>query len=160
MSVHRVDQGMAAAAAGLLPQAVTKELRTRYRQLRIMTHTAGLAATYAFIAAKAGERSDLADAYRRAGDGIIARLTGLGLLEGEAGRITARDVLGQLGRMDAVQYARASAEATAFTGWLARLADATYQAGDQGRNERESPAAANGNGGEPGGEYARGQPAW
>jgi len=136
MSVRRVDQGMAAAAAGLLPAKVSKELRTRYRQLRIMTHTAGLAATYAFIAAKAGERSDLAVAYQRAGEGIRERLTGLGLLSGDAKQMGVREVLGQLGGMDAVQYARASAEATAFTSWLARLADAMHQAESERAQER------------------------
>jgi CRISPR-associated protein Cmr5 len=51
--VRRVDQGMAAAAAQALPEEVDRELRTRYRQLRVMLHAAGLAATYAFIASKA-----------------------------------------------------------------------------------------------------------
>ena len=37
----------------------------------------------------------------------------------------------QLGGMDPVQYARASAEAAAFVGWLSRLADATWQDRDQ-----------------------------
>jgi CRISPR-associated protein Cmr5 len=138
MSVRRIDQGMALAAAQLLPDRVTKELRTRYRQLRIMTHTAGLAATYAFIAAKAGESNDLAIAYRRAGQGIRRRLGELGLLTGDAERMSARAVLDQLGGMDPVGYARASAEATTFLGWLARLADAEWQAagsGDGGAGE-------------------------
>jgi CRISPR/Cas system CMR-associated protein Cmr5 small subunit len=143
MTVRRVDQGMAAAAAGLLPDKVSRELRTRYRQLRIMTHTAGLAATYAFIAAKAGERNDLAVAYRRAGAGIRARLADLGLLEGDVRRMSATDVLRELGRMDAVQYARASAEVAAFTGWLARLADAVTPdddgAGDGSQDTAEAP---------------------
>ena len=58
MTVHRVDQGMAVAAARSLPDNVDKELRTRYRQLRVMLHTAGLAATYAYIASKAGDGVD------------------------------------------------------------------------------------------------------
>jgi CRISPR/Cas system CMR-associated protein Cmr5 small subunit len=128
MTARRVDQGMAEAAARLLPAKVNKELRTRYRQLRIMTHTAGLAATYAFIAAKAGEKNDLAAAYQRAGEGIRERLAGLGLLPGDTRRMTAQDMLRELGRMDPVQYARASTEVSVFTGWLARLADAMYQA--------------------------------
>jgi CRISPR-associated protein Cmr5 len=154
MTVRRVDQGMAEAAARALPAAVGKELRTRYRQLRIMTHTAGLAATYAFIAAKAGEQNELATAYQRAGEEIQKRLTGLGLLPGDAPRMTARDVLRELGRMDPVQYARASTEAAAFTGWLARLADAMYQA--------EIPRAGRGGDGPavPGGSGAAGETAW
>ena len=79
MTVHRVDQGMAVAAARSLPDNVDKELRTRYRQLRVMLHTAGLAATYAYIASKAGDGVDettpdsadkLARAYRDAATGI------------------------------------------------------------------------------------------
>ena len=161
MSVRRIDQGMAAAAAGLLPPRVSRELRTRYRQLRIMTHTAGLAATYAFIAAKAGERNDLADAYRRAGEGITERLIGLGLLSGEAKRMTARDVLDQLGTMDAVEYARASTETAAFTGWLARLADAMYQADSPASDRRDGEASsAGGRDAEPDGHQAPEQSAW
>lgn len=125
MSMRRVDQGMAEAAARLLPQQVSKDLRTRYRQLRIMSHTAGLAATYAFIAAKQGD-GELGTAYRRAGEGIRNRLGELRLLP--EGASLPRDVLRELGAMDTITYARASAEIVAFTGWLARLADALYEA--------------------------------
>ena len=45
-----------------------------------MLHTAGLAATYAFIAAKAGEqRDELARAYRKAGRGDRQAAVGAGL---------------------------------------------------------------------------------
>jgi CRISPR/Cas system CMR-associated protein Cmr5 small subunit len=127
MSARRIDQGMAAAAAELLPDPVTRELRTRYRQLRIMTRTAGLAGTYAFIASKEGEGSDLALAYRKAAQGIRDRLGQMQLLPAEARQMTAREVLHELGNMDMARYTRASAEAAAFIGWLARLADAAYQ---------------------------------
>src|SRR5258708_309987 len=132
MSVRRVDQGMAAAAARLLPDVVSKELRTRYRQLRVMTQSAGLAATYAFIASKEGDGSDLAVAYGRAGQGIRERLREIGLLPDDAARMNARDVLRELGGMDMVRYTRASAEVAVFTGWLARLADAAFQASGDG----------------------------
>jgi len=135
MSVRRIDQGMAAAAAGLLPDPVTKELRTRYRQLRIMTRTAGLAATYAFIASKEGDRSDLALAYAKAGQGIRNRLAQTQLLPAGAPDMTARQVLAEFGNMDMAQYTRASAEAAAFIGWLARLADAACQADDDNTAE-------------------------
>jgi CRISPR type III-B/RAMP module-associated protein Cmr5 len=127
MTVLRVDQGMAAAAARVVPPEVDKELRTRYRQLRIMLHTAGLAATYAFIASKARDagRDPLATAYQKAGEAIRDRIAGLGLLPGDVREL--RDVLARLGEMGAADYARASAEATAFTGWLSRLGDALYQ---------------------------------
>lgn len=138
--IRRVDQGMAEAAASLLPAQVSPELRTRYRQLRIMLHHAGLAATYAFIAAKAGEQNSLADAYRKTGEGIRERLTGLGLLAGGTAQLDVRQVVAQLGVMDPVQYARASAEAAALAGWLSRLADATVQAARPGTGGAGGPA--------------------
>lgn len=129
MTVVRVDQGMAAAAVAALPPRVDKELRARYKQLRMMLHTAGLAATYAFIAAKAGEpdSAGTAGAYRKAAEGIRDRLAELNLLSGDATALGVRDVLRQLAAMDPVPYARASAEAAAFAGWLSRLADAVGQ---------------------------------
>lgn len=132
MTGHRIDQGMAAAAADLLPSPVTREMRTRYRQLRQMLHSAGLAATYAFIAAKSGETGEsreLADAYRRAGAGLRQRLSDIGLLPADR-ELTAAGVLESLGKMSPVEYARASAEARALAGWLSRLADAMYQPDD------------------------------
>jgi CRISPR/Cas system CMR-associated protein Cmr5 small subunit len=140
MTVHRVDQGMAAAAARSLPDNVDKELRTRYRQLRVMLHTAGLAATYAFIASKAGgaggetttdDPDKLARAYRDAAAGIRARLADLGVFSRDVRPMGVRDFMTELGGMDSVRYARASAEASAFVGWLSRLADATWQERDE-----------------------------
>jgi CRISPR/Cas system CMR-associated protein Cmr5 small subunit len=140
MTVHRVDQGMAAAAARALPDNVDKELRTRYRQLRVMLHTAGLAATYAFIASKAsdadgettsGGADKLARAYRDAAAGIRAQLADLGVFAGDVRQMGVRDFMTELGRMDPVRYARASAEASAFVSWLSRLADATWQERDE-----------------------------
>jgi CRISPR/Cas system CMR-associated protein Cmr5 small subunit len=127
MTVTRIDQGMAAAAVSALPDQVDRELRTRYRQLRVMLHSAGLAATYAFIASKAGDSGPLERAYRDAALGIRQRLVIAGLLAGDARRMGIRDVMSQLAAMDTVRYARASAEATAFAGWLGRLADAAWQ---------------------------------
>lgn len=139
MSVVRIDQGMAAAAAAAIPGKVDKELRTRYRQLRVMLHTAGLAATYVFIASKAkdpddaagpAEQAKLAAAYHDAAKGIVSRLSRQGLFPADAEHMSARDVMRELGRMDPIQYARASAEASSFVGWLSRLADAVYQESD------------------------------
>jgi CRISPR/Cas system CMR-associated protein Cmr5 small subunit len=124
MSIRRVDQDMAAQAAGMLPRPVTKELRTRYRQLRVMLHTAGLAATYAFIVARAstdtGSR-DLAQAYSQVAHGIRDRLT---LAPADARTSDPQQVLRHLGEMESADYARASAETAALLGWLSRLADA------------------------------------
>lgn len=129
MSVRRIDQGSAAAAAGLLPGTVDpqlrKELRTRYRQLRAMLHGAGLAATYAFVAARTS--GDLGESYGKVADGLRRRLTDRALLTGDPATMGPADVLSQLGSMDSVRYARASAEAAALLGWLSRLADASYQ---------------------------------
>jgi CRISPR/Cas system CMR-associated protein Cmr5 small subunit len=129
---------MAAVAAEALPDDVDRELRTRYRQLRVMLHTAGLAATYAFIAAKAkdadgtgqGRPDKLAAAYQTAGEAIRKRLAARAMFPGGSEPRTAREVLAALGKMSQVEYARASAEAVALVGWLSRLADAVYVPGD------------------------------
>ncbi len=138
MTALRIDQGMAAAAADALPADVDRELRTRYRQLRVMLHTAGLAATYAFIASKAkdadpaGQRRPdrLATAYRTAGEAIRKRLAERSMFPGGAEPRDAREVLTALGAMSQVEYARASTEAATLMGWLSRLADALYVPGD------------------------------
>jgi len=131
VSARRIDQNMAVAAAAALPPASRltdqekKALRTRYRQLGAMLHTAGLAATYAFIAARSSaETGVLADAYLKAARGITKRLEDVGLLSRD---LDPREVLEALGRMHVVQYSRAGAETAALTRWLSRLADATYQ---------------------------------
>jgi CRISPR/Cas system CMR-associated protein Cmr5 small subunit len=126
-----------------LTSADRKALRTRYRQLRIMLHTAGLAATYAFVASKAGGSGTLERAYAEAARGIRQRLADV--LAGSAAQMDAREVLRQLGEMDSTKYARASAEATSLVGWLSRLADACYQedapqADDGGDHERAEPS--------------------
>jgi len=130
MTVRRIDQGMAVAAAQALPEnfEVDKELRTRYRQLRAMLRGAGLAATYAYIVSKAKTGQDankLEKAYAAAERAIRKQIFTGGALPGNA-----REVLAKLGEMNAVDYARASAEASAFVGWLSRLADAAYQEAD------------------------------
>jgi CRISPR/Cas system CMR-associated protein Cmr5 small subunit len=131
VSGRRIDQNMATAAAAALPpagglaDAEKKALRSTYRRLGAMLHNAGLAATYAFVAARSNaETGVLAQAYQEAARGIRKRLSEVGLLSGDMGP---RQVLEALGEMDPVQYARASAEAAALTRWLSRLADATYQ---------------------------------
>ncbi|MGH3221702.1 MAG: type III-B CRISPR module-associated protein Cmr5 [Streptosporangiaceae bacterium] len=139
MTALRIDQGMAAAAAEALQGDVDRELRTRYRQLRVMLHTAGLAATYAFIASKAkdmdgagsGRPDRLAVAYQTAGEAIRKRLVRRGMFPGGAEPRNPREVLTALGTMSQVEYARASAEAAAMVGWLARLADALYKPADE-----------------------------
>ena len=97
-----------------------------------MLRTAGLAATYAFIASKAadaGAERELARAYRKVAEALRERLSAQHLLTvGEKAGVVA--VLDALGTMDPVTYARASAEAAAFAGWLSRLADAAWLEGE------------------------------
>lgn len=127
MTARRIDQAMAATAAGMLPEVVDKELRTRYRQLQAMLHQAGLAATYAFIASKTTGTGRLPEAYRRVANGIQERLAALGLLPSNLSSTTHNDVFDALGTADVVDYARASTEVAMLAGWLSRLADATYE---------------------------------
>lgn len=132
MAVQRIDQELAVAAVHALPDQVTGELRTRYRQLRIMLHSAGLAASYAFIASKAGdpEEGGIAGAYGAVAEGLKRRLAGLGLLTGDSDHLSVREVMEQLGSLNPVDYARASAEAAALVSWLSRLANAVAAEGD------------------------------
>jgi CRISPR/Cas system CMR-associated protein Cmr5 small subunit len=126
MPVRRIDQGMAVAAANALPQQVTGDLRTRYRQLRVLLHSAGLAASYAFIASKAGDPDapGLPGAYGKVTYALKKQLVDLRLLTGQADDLGTPEVMRQLGGMDPVTYARASAEAAALVSWLSRLASA------------------------------------
>ncbi|MBE1533957.1 type III-B CRISPR module-associated protein Cmr5 [Actinomadura algeriensis] len=122
----RTEQQMAATAAELLPSPVTRELRTRYRALPVMLRTSGLAATYAYIAAKGNGDDRLADAYARVARGIRDRLRSQGLLSPED-TADHRAVLRALGAMDTPVYLRAAAEVSALTIWMSRLADALHQ---------------------------------
>jgi CRISPR/Cas system CMR-associated protein Cmr5 small subunit len=135
MAVQRIDQDMAVIAARALPDgfAVSAELRTRYRQLRVMLHSAGLAATYAFMVSKANPdpgADALARAYAAAERAIRERIFPAGNVPRNASEVFTR-----LGEMSAMDYARASAEAAAFTGWLSRLADAAWQASGNGGDD-------------------------
>jgi len=142
MPVKRIDQRLAVAAADALPEQVTGDLRTRYRQLRVMLHSAGLAASYAYIASKAGdpEAPGLPGAYGKVGYALKVRLLELRLLSGEADDLGTPEIMRQLGRMDPVTYARASAEAAALVSWLSRLATAV--AAENGMPEDEDDGAA------------------
>jgi CRISPR/Cas system CMR-associated protein Cmr5 small subunit len=151
VSVRRVDQAMAATAAELLPKTVDKELRTRYRQLRAMLHQAGLAATYAFVASKATGQGKLPDAYRLVAQGIQKRLAALGVLTQDPASATHRDVFEALGKAEAPDYARASAEVAALAGWLSRLADALYVPAEAGHVPADTGQCS----GEPSGQGGR-----
>ncbi|HEY6786381.1 MAG TPA: type III-B CRISPR module-associated protein Cmr5 [Trebonia sp.] len=134
MAVQRIDQGMAVAAVNALPERVDGDLRTRYRQLRIMLHSAGLAASFAFIASKAGDpdQGGTAGAYGKVAEALVKRLVVKGSLTGDPDSLSTTDVMRQLGGMSPVDYARASAEAAALVSWLSRLANAVAAEGGDG----------------------------
>jgi CRISPR type III-B/RAMP module-associated protein Cmr5 len=115
---------MAARSAQILPDVVDRELRTRYRQLPVMLRTAGLSATYAFIAAKSRDSSALGQAYARVADGIVTHLSERKLIAAGPGRPGHRQVLTLLAAMDLADYTQASTEVAELAQWLARLADA------------------------------------
>ena len=121
--IRRIDQGMAAAATALVPGEVSPQLRTRYRTLRVMCHTSGLAATYAYVAAKSNGGDSTAQAYRRVRDGIGDQLSAMDVVPQSAAH-DPRELLTRLGGLDAVTYLAASAQVTTLLGWMARIADA------------------------------------
>jgi CRISPR type III-B/RAMP module-associated protein Cmr5 len=123
MTARRIDQGMAAIAADMLPDTVSRDLRGRYRRLPAILHRSGLAATYAFVASKAQDRG-LGPAYTQVARGIRERLRTRHLVD-LAPDASHADVLRSLGNLTVTEYARATREITMLFGWLSRLADAT-----------------------------------
>lgn len=121
--MRRLDQDMATRAAAMLPDDVTSQVRTRYRTLRTMAHTSGLAATYAFVASKSSGSDPLAQAYAGVQRAIADQLSHLGVVPDVESQ-DPRAVLRRLGEIDTVTYLEASAHVAALLGWGARLADA------------------------------------
>jgi CRISPR type III-B/RAMP module-associated protein Cmr5 len=136
-AVQRVDQQMAGTAAGMLPERITPELRTRYRQLPVMVRTSGLAGAYAFLVAKSDEQTELGRAYARVAGGIRQHLTDRQLLSGTVGGNQA--VLAALASMDPRDYTRAAAETQLLAGWLSRLAEAKHQADAAADRQPQEP---------------------
>lgn len=126
-SPRRVDQAMAKKAGAMLPEKISGQLRTRYRQLPIMLHTAGLAATYAFILSKKDEK-ELGQAYGKVADGIRRHIGDRQLIAGKSHWATDLELLDGLGQAERTEYMRASAEISALAGWLSRLAEAHFRA--------------------------------
>jgi CRISPR-associated protein Cmr5 len=142
---------MAVAAVEALPEKVDGDLRTRYRQLRIMLHSAGLAASYAFIASKAGDpdAGGTAGAYGKVAVALVKRLAAKGSLSGDPDDLSTVDVMRQLGAMSPADYARASAEAAALVSWLSRLASAVAaEGGDDPHTVGNAAAVAASRGGD------------
>lgn len=126
MTAVRLDQGMAAIAAGMLEETIGRDLRTRYRQLPIMLRTGGLATTYAYIIGKT-DASTLGRAYGKVAGGIREHVNIRRLVEFRVE--SDLDLLTAFGEMSVTDYLRASAEVEALAGWLSRLSEARYQAG-------------------------------
>lgn len=127
MAVQRIDQHMAVRAAEMLPEAIGPELRTRYRQLPVLLRSAGLAAAYAFVVSKGDDQDEIGRAYYAVAEGIRAHLVAQGLSAGD----TPLQLLDNLARASADTYAYAAAEVRALAGWLSRLAEARFQAGQR-----------------------------
>lgn len=139
MSVRRADQGAALAAARALPASISAAQRSRYRTLRVMCRTSGLAATYAFIAAKAGTATlgsaaedvetdigggggEVAQSYRATLDQVTAHLRSVGLADNVEHPV---DVVAWLGALRVDEYTRASNAVSDLLTWLSRLAEAS-----------------------------------
>lgn len=125
-TARRVDQAMALAAKDMLPEKIGKELRTRYRQLPVMLHTAGLAATYAFVLSKK-DNSELGPAYRKVADGIRKHIGDRALIGGRTHWGDDFELLEALAQANRSDYMRASAEIFALATWLSRLAEARFR---------------------------------
>lgn len=145
----RRDQGLAVTAWQLLEQArdqlgrrERREFRTRAMGLGPMLHTCGLAATAAFLAAKAGGGDDLAPAYSRMADALAAHVT----TSVGAAPLDRNAFVSWLGQADPPTYRLAGAAAREFGLWVRRAAEALLPAP---RSEPEPQPATGGDGGEP-----------
>jgi CRISPR-associated protein Cmr5 len=93
----------------------------------IMVRTAGLAASYAYFVAKSDD-SELGRAYQMVADGVRAHLTERSrLVEPVASN---RDLVVKLAHLSAGDYVRAATEVELLAGWLSRLGDAAFKAGE------------------------------
>jgi CRISPR type III-B/RAMP module-associated protein Cmr5 len=119
----RRDQGLAVTAWTLIdnvPPDVRDEFRTRAMELGPMLANSGLAATAAFLAAKAGSEAEpapLARAYRILADALSRHV--LGDPQADRNRLVV-----ELGQFDAAAYRRVGAGAREFAGWVRRAAEA------------------------------------
>jgi len=119
----RVDQLLAVTAAEVLAGEVTKELRTRMRGLPVMIHTSGLAATCAFLLARADKKHPDRDPYYRTAVALITQSAGAAGLTVDADPHAA---LTTIARADGHRYRLAETRARELAMWLSRLAQARY----------------------------------
>jgi len=119
---ERVDHGLARAAANALRnQVVNAELRTRMRGLPAMLQTSGLAATCAFLLAKA-KNHDRTDAYWVAAKTLLdeaAQAAGI-----ESDPTDPNRTLDAVSQATGSQYVLAETRAAMLALWLSRLAQA------------------------------------
>jgi CRISPR-associated protein (Cas_Cmr5) len=101
-----------------------------------MLRTAGLAATYAYLVAKSDD-TELGRAYQKVADGIRRHLTERSRLVRPVG--SNRELIAKLAELPAADYVRAAAEVELLAGWLRRLGEAEYRAG----NPSNEPNPAN-----------------
>jgi CRISPR type III-B/RAMP module-associated protein Cmr5 len=127
---ERIDQGLARAAAeALRDQVVHDELRTRLRGLPAMLQTSGLAATCAFLLAKAKDHNRT-DAYWLTAKTLLDEAAGaVGIDPNPDPNVT----LDTLSRATGLQYVMAETRAAMLALWLSRLAQAkaTAQKGNR-----------------------------
>lgn len=129
---RRIDQAMAVIAARLLPSVPAAEHRARYRQLQLMLRTAGLAATYAHLAARSSPAPGAGELHATLAGGIAWYLSEAQLIPAILEPQDHMQVLEAIAAMDVSSYAQASAEVKALVEWLARLAAAA--SADTGSN--------------------------
>lgn len=133
-SFTRVDQSMATKAIDLIPSGsdeYAQELRSRFSHLPGQLRSSGLAATYAFLAARAstGSSQRLRDAYAAVTRTIVRRLCERDFVKlqneplDDNGPVPHKTVLEQLGGMSTLYYALATREAAMLFMWMRRLSD-------------------------------------
>ncbi|HKR49618.1 MAG TPA: type III-B CRISPR module-associated protein Cmr5 [Pseudonocardiaceae bacterium] len=118
---ERVDHGLARAAANALrDQDITDELRTRMRGLPAMLQTSGLAATCAFLLAKA-KNHERSDAYWLTAKTLLDEAAGAAGIDPNPDPNLTLDALSQA---TGPQYVLAETRAAMLALWLSRLAQA------------------------------------
>ncbi|MBE3001111.1 type III-B CRISPR module-associated protein Cmr5 [Nocardiopsis sp. HNM0947] len=133
-SFTRIDQSMATKAVDLIPsgsEEYAQELRSRFSHLPGQLRSSGLAATYAFLAARANTASSekLRNAYTDVTRTIVRRLCERRFVKLQSeplednSPVPHQAVLEQLGKMSTLYYALATREAAMLFMWMRRLSD-------------------------------------
>ncbi|GDY29087.1 type III-B CRISPR module-associated protein Cmr5 [Gandjariella thermophila] len=136
---RRLDLELAAKAADALPaDRIGKDLRTVLRSLPVMIRSHGLIASGAYLLSRAD--GDEGNRYRVAARAILADATASAGIRTRDGRGDALALLDALTASGSDQrYRLAEARARQFAIWLARLAEARFQAEEKARQEESAP---------------------